>query len=80
MTFVTVLLAAFGGALVAAYALWDLGVERLLASFGCVGLRVVTLGRVRLSLDEDYSRAMGIAAITLLLIFVAFVVLASRVH
>ena len=80
MSFLTVLLAAFGGALVAAYALWDLGAERLLAGFGCVVVRVVTLGRVHLSLDEDYSRAMGISAITLLVVFVAFIIIASRVH
>ena len=80
MSFVTVLLAAFGGALVAAFALWDLGGERLLASFGCAVVRVVTLGRVRISTDEDYSRAMGIAAITLIVIFMAFVIIASRVH
>ena len=80
MSFVTVLLAAFGGALVAGYALWDFGADRVLASFGCVVLRVVTLGRVHLSVDEDYSRAMGIAAMTLLVIFVAFVIIASRVH
>ena len=80
MSFVTVLLAAFGGALVAAYALWDLGADRWLATFGCAVVRVVTLGRVRLSCDGDYNRAMGISAITLLVIFIAFVLIASRVH
>ena len=80
MSFLTVLLAAFGGALVAAYVLWDLGADRLLASFGCAVVRLVTFGRVRLSSDGDYSRAMGISAITLIMIFVAFVILASRVR
>ena len=52
----------------------------MLASLGCAVARVVTLGRIRLSSEGDYSRAMGISAITLLVIFIAFVVIASRVH
>ena len=80
MTFLTVLVAAFGGGLVAAYTLWDLGAEDWLASFGCAVVRVVTFGRVRLSSDGDYSRAMGIATMTLLVIFVSFIIIASRVH
>jgi uncharacterized membrane protein YjgN (DUF898 family) len=65
---------------VLAYALWDFGADRLLTAFGCATVRVVTFGRVRFSPDSDYSRAMGVAAITLVLIFVAFALVASRVH
>ena len=80
MSVVTVLLAALGGALVAAYGLWDLGADRSVASFACAVVRVVTLGRVRLSSEGDYSRAIGIAGITVLVIFIAFVIIVSRVH
>ena len=71
---------ALGIIVVLAYALWDFGVDRLLAAFGCAVVRVVTFGRVRFSSDSDYTRAMGVAAITLVLIFVAFALVASRVH
>lgn len=80
MSALTILVAIFGAALVVAYALWDFGADRLLASLGCVVARVVTFGRVRLSSDADHSRAMGISAITLLVIFVTFVIIAARVH
>lgn len=76
----TVSVVVLGVALFVANALWDLSADRLLASFGCVVVRLVTFGRVRLSSDADHSRAMGIAAITLLAIFVAFVIVASHVH
>jgi hypothetical protein len=78
--FSTVILVIFGVALVAGYALWDFGADRLLASFGCAVLRVLTFGRIRLSSDRDYSGAMGVSAVTLLLIFIAFLIVASRVH
>jgi hypothetical protein len=80
MSALTILVAVFGAALIVAYALWDSGADRLLATLACVVVRVVTFGRVRLSSDQDYSRAMGISAMTLLVIFVTFVIIASRVH
>jgi hypothetical protein len=80
MTATTILLAVFGAMLVAAYALWDLGANRLLASFGRLVIRAVTLGRIRMASDADESTAMGVSAITLLVIFVSFLIIASRVH
>ena len=79
MSFVTVLLAALSGALFAAYVFWDLGADRLVANFACAFVRVVTLGRVRLSSEGDYARAMAIAGITVVVVFVAFAIVASRV-
>jgi len=79
-TIVTVVAVLVAAALVVAYALWDLAADRLLASFGCAVVRLVTFGRVRLSAEGDFTRAMGIAVMTLLVIFVTFVIIASRVH
>jgi hypothetical protein len=75
----TILLAVFGAMLVAAYALWDFGADRLLAGFGRLVIRTVTLGRIRLASDADESTAMGISAVTVLVIFVSFLIIASRV-
>jgi hypothetical protein len=75
-----ILAVVLGAVLLIAYALWDLAADRLLTAFGCAVVRILTFGRVRLSSDTDYSRAMGIAAITLIAIFVAFALIASRVH
>ena len=80
MTITTILLALFGAMLVAAYALWDLGAVRLLASFGRFVLRAVTFGRVAVASDSSESQAIGIATVTLLVIFILFVIIASRVH
>jgi hypothetical protein len=79
-TIFTAAAVVLGVALLAAYILWDLAADRLLASFGCVVVRLITFGRVRLPSDTDYSRAMGIAAMTLLVIFVAFAIIALRLH
>ena len=80
MNFVTILLAAFGGALVAAYAAWDLGADRLLAGFGRLMIRIVTFGRMRIAPDEDESAAMGVSAVTLIVIFLAVIIAASLLH
>ena len=76
----TVAAVVLGAIFVVAYVLWDVAADRLLAIFGCAVIRLITFGRVRLSAEEDFTRAMGIAAMTLLVIFVAFVIVASRVH
>lgn len=80
MTLTTVLLGAFGGLLVAAYALWDFGADRLVAGFGRLMIRALTLGRVRLASETDESTAMGISAATVLVIFVCVIIIASRVQ
>jgi len=80
MTITTILLAVFGGLLVAAYDLWDLGAERLVASFGRLVVRTMTFGRVRIAEDADESTAMAISVATVLVLFVAVLILASRVH
>ena len=80
MTITTILLAVFGALLVAAYALWDLGAERLVASFGRLVVRNMTFGRVRIAEDADESTAMAISVATVLVLFVAVLILASRVH
>jgi hypothetical protein len=80
MTITTILLAVFGALLVAAYALWDLGAERLVASFGRLVVRTMTFGRVRIAEDADESTAMAISVATVLVLFVAVLILASRVH
>jgi hypothetical protein len=80
MTIATILLAVFGGLLVAAYALWDFGADRLVTSFGRLVIRTITLGRVRVASDADESTAMGVSAATLLIIFLCVIIIASRVH
>ena len=75
-----ILLSIFAALLIATFALWDLCADRLVASFGRLVLRVVTLGRVRISPDEDQGTAMGISAATVVVIFLAIVLLSSRVH
>jgi hypothetical protein len=80
MTITTILLAVFGALLVAAYALWDLGAERLVASFGRLVVRTMTFGRVRITEDANESTAMAISVATVLVLFVAVLILASRVH
>ena len=80
MTFSMIILLVFSALLVGAYVSWEIGADRLLASFGRLVIRAVTLGRVRLSAPTDEGAAMGVAAITLLMIFISFVIIASRVH
>jgi ABC-type Fe3+ transport system permease subunit len=80
MTITTILLAVFGAMLVAAYALWDLGADRLVASFGRFVVRTITFGRIRLASDTDYPTAMAMSAATLLVIFICFLIIVSRVH
>jgi hypothetical protein len=80
MTVTTIMLAVLGALLVAAYALWDFGADRLLARFGRLVVFAVTFGRVRIAEDADYPTAMAISAATLLVIFVSFLIIASRVH
>ena len=64
----------------AAYGAWDLGADRLLAGFGRLMIRLVTFGRIRIAPDEDESTAMGVSALTLIVIFLAVVFAASRLH
>ena len=80
MTITTVLMAVFGALLVAAYALWDLGAERLVASFGRLVVRTITFGRVRIAEDADESIVMAISFATVLVLFVSVLIIASRVH
>jgi hypothetical protein len=80
MTFSTIILAIAGALLVGAYALWDLGAERLLASFGRFVLRALTFGRVAVASDSSETQAIGIATASLLVIFIVFLIIASRVH
>ena len=80
MTLTSILLALLGALLVATYALWDLGADRLVASFGRFVVRTITFGRIRLASDTDYPTAMAMSAATLLVIFICFLIVASRVH
>jgi len=80
MTITTILLSVFGALLVAASALWDLGAERLVSSFGRLVVRTMTFGRVRIAEDADESTAMAISVATVLVLFVAVLILASRVR
>jgi hypothetical protein len=80
MTITTILLAVFGALLVAAYALWDLGADRLVAGFGRLVILTLTFGRVRIAEDADETTAMAISAATVLVLFLSVVILASRVH
>ncbi len=80
MTITTILLAVFGALLVAAYALWDLGADRLVAGFGRLVIRTLTLGRVRIAEDVDETTAMAISAATVLVLFLSVLIIASRVH
>ena len=79
MTIATTLLAIFGALLVAAYALWDLGADRLVASFGrFVG--TITFGRIRIAQDADETTAMAISGATVLVLFLTIVFIASRLQ
>jgi len=80
MTITTILLAIFGGLLVAAYALWDLGAERLVASFGRFVVRIMTFGRVRIAEDADEGTVMAVSLVTVLVLLVSVLIIASRVH
>jgi len=80
MTITTILLAVFGALLVAAYALWDLGADRLVAGFGRLVIRALTFGRVRIAEDADETTAMAISAATVLVLFLSVLIIASRVH
>jgi hypothetical protein len=80
MTITTILLTVFGALLVAAYALWDLGLDQLVAGFGRFVIRTVTLGRIRIAEDADESTAMAVSAATVLVLFVSVLIIASRVH
>jgi hypothetical protein len=55
MTITTILLAVFGALLVAAYALWDLGADQLIAGFGRLVIRTLTFGRVRIAANGEPS-------------------------
>jgi hypothetical protein len=80
MTIATTLLAIFGALLVAAYALWDLGADRLVASFGHLVVRTITFGRIRIAEDADETTAMAISAATVLVLFLTVVFIASRLQ
>jgi hypothetical protein len=80
MTITTILLTLFGALLVAAYALWDLGLNQLVAGFGRLVVRTLTFGRVRIAEDADESTAMAISAAIVLVLFLAVLLIASRVH
>ena len=80
MTITTTLLAIFGALLVAAYALWDLGADRLVASFGRLVVRTITFGRIRIAEDADETTAMAISAAVVLMLFLSVVFIASRLQ
>ena len=80
MTIATTLIAIFGALLVAAYALWDLGADRLVASFGRLVVRTITFGRIRIAEDADETTAMAISAATVLVLFLTVVFIASRLQ
>jgi hypothetical protein len=80
MTITTILLAVFGALVVAAYALWDLGADRLVAGFGRLIVRTLTFGRVRIAEDADENTAMAISVATVLVLFLSVLIIASRVH
>jgi hypothetical protein len=80
MTISTILLGVFGALLVAAYAFWDLGAERLVASFGRFVLRTMTFGRVRIAEDADEGTVMAVSVATVLVLLVSVLIIASRVH
>ena len=80
MTITTILLAVFGGLLVAAYALWDLGAEWLVASFGRFVVRIMTFGRVRIAEDADDGTVMAVSLVTVLVLLVSVLIIASSVH
>jgi uncharacterized membrane protein YjgN (DUF898 family) len=80
MTITTILIAVFGALLVAAYALWDIGADRLVAAFGRLVVRTLTFGRVRFGEDADEGTVMAISAATILVLFLSVLILASRVH
>ena len=80
MTITTILLAVFGALLVAAYALWDLGADRLVAGFGRLVVRTLTFGRVRVAEDADELTAMAISAATVLVLFFSVLIIASHLH
>jgi hypothetical protein len=80
MTIITILLAVFGALFVAAYALWDLGLDDWVVGFGRFVVRTITLGRIRIAEDADGSTAMAVSAATVLVLFVSVLIIASRVH
>ena len=80
MTITTILLAVFGALLVAAYTLWDLGADRLVAGFGRLVIRTLTFGRIRIAEDVDETTAMAISAATVLMLFLSVLIIASHVH
>jgi hypothetical protein len=80
MTIILILLGIFGALLVVAYALWDLGADQFVASFGRLVVRTITFGRVRIAEDADESTAMAICVATVLVLFAAVLIIASRVH
>jgi hypothetical protein len=80
MTITTILLTVFGALLVAAYALWDFGGDRLVAGFGRLVIRTLTFGRVRIAEDADEGTVMAISAATVLVLFLSVLIIASRVH
>jgi hypothetical protein len=80
MTLSMIIMLFFGVLLVGAHISWEIGADRLLASFRRLVIRVATLGRIRLSAPADSSAAIGVAVITLLMIFISFVIITSRVR
>ncbi len=80
MTIATILLAVLGALLVAAFTLWDLGADRLVAGFGRLVIRALTFGRVGIAEEADESTAMAISAATVLVLFLSVLIIASRVH
>jgi len=79
MTFSTVAVSLFGVLVLVCYALWRFA-DHALAAIGRSIVRAITLGHIRLSDDSSESAAMGIAALTFVMVFVAFIILAAYAH
>jgi len=76
---ISILLLLFGVLLVAAYALWDLGADDLVAHFARFVVRAVTFGRVRLPSDIDEGTTIAVSMAIVIAIFLCFLVIAARV-
>ena len=80
MMITSVLLAILGALLVAGYALWDIGADRWVASFGRLVVRAISFGRVRIGDDADETTVMAISVATVIVLFLSLVFIASRLQ
>ena len=57
--------------LVASYAFWDLGADRLSVCFGRLIIRVLSFGRIRVTSEIDEGTAIGVSTCIMLTLFFA---------